>query len=334
MNADKKVFSIGVPLRLSAAGILCFALFLSGCSRYSDFSLPVLNGGNSNYSFQFEEHGGPVLERGSAGDVLNPSIVGRDMYYSEWDGRTWHTAQARSEDGIAWTKTRRVLSPDPQTWEGSYIAANGSALAVGNSVWYWFVAGDRKRPRIGLARDWRKEARPVLETGPYMSWDEYGVADPYAIRVGDFYYLYFLGEDRASRQRIGVARSRDGIQWEKLRTNPVLEVGGPGAFDESGLGEPAVWTAGGSYWMLYTGRAADETRRLGLARSTDGVRWTKLPAVFSGAQAWDAKVLCDPTVDASSGAETRVYFGGGDVARPDENLNGQIGMGVLRMVAK
>jgi hypothetical protein len=316
------------------AGVACLALLLSGCSRYSDFSLPVLSGGNSNSTFEFQEHGGPVLERGSMGDVLNPSVVGHDMYYSEWDGRTWHTAHARSDDGVAWAKLGRVLSPDPATWEGSYIAANGAALAVGNSVWYWFVAGDRTRPRIGLARDWRKEARPVLETGPYMSWDEYGVADPYAIRVGDFYYLYFLGEDRASRQRIGVARSRDGIQWEKLRTNPVLEVGGPGAFDESGLGEPAVWTGGGFYWMLYTGRAADETRRLGLARSTDGVHWTKLPAVFSGSQPWDAKVLCDPTVDAGSGAETRVYFGGGDVARPDENLNGQIGMGVLRMVAK
>jgi len=26
----------------------------------------------------------------------------------------------------------------------------------------------------------------------------------------------------------------------------------------------------------------------------------------------------------------RVWFGGGDVPRPDQNLNGQIGLGILR----
>lgn len=316
------------------AGLVCLAMLLAGCGRYSDFTLPPLPGGNTNVTFQFEERAGPVLERGGAGDVLNPSVVNHDMYYSEWDGKTWHTARAQSPDGVAWAKLGRVLSPDPGAWEGSYIAANGAAIAVGNSVWYWYVAGDRARPRIGLARDWRKESRPVLEPGPYMSWDEYGVADPYVIRIGDYFYMYYLGENRAWTQRIGVARSRDGIQWEKLRTNPIVEVGGPGSFDEHGLGEPAVWQSQGFYWMLIAGRAADETRRLGLARSTDGVRWTKLPAVFGGSQAWDAKILCDPTVEVTAGNETRVYFGGGDVARPDENLNGQIGFGILRMVAK
>ena len=94
--------------------------------------------------------------------------------------------------------------------------------------------------------------------------------------------MYYLGQDRAARQRLGVARSPDGVHWEKLRANPILELGGRGAFDEAGLGEPAVWQSHGFYWMLYTGRDIKENRRLGLARSTDGVHWTKLPAVFAG----------------------------------------------------
>ena len=81
----------------------------------------------------------------------------------------------------------------------------------------------------------------------------------------------------------------------------------------------------------FTGRDFSEIRRLGLARSTDGVRWTELPAVFSGAQAWDAKAICDPSV-VVEGGEIRVWFGGGDAASPDENLHGQIGFGVLRPV--
>jgi predicted GH43/DUF377 family glycosyl hydrolase len=155
------------------------------------------------------------------------------------------------------------------------------------------------------------------------------VADPYVIRQGGYFYLYFLGQDRARRQRLGVARSEDGFHWQKLRSNPILELGDDGAFDENGLGEPAVWQSHGFYWMLYTGRDRAENRRLGLARSTDGVHWQKLRAVFSGSQPWDSKVICDPTVEVH-GDEVRVWFGGGDVARPDENLNGQIGYGILR----
>ena len=230
-----------------------------------------------------------------------------------------------------------ILTPDPQTWEGSYIAANGSALSYQNQFWYWYQAGPRGKPRIGLARavdthSWRKEPNPVLEPGPYGSWDEYGVADPYVVRIDPYFYLFYLGQDRARRQRLGVARSTDGVRWEKLRANPVLELGDPGAFDENGLGEPAVWNSHGFYWMLYTGRDTTENRRLGLARSTDGVHWRKLPVVFSGNQPWDAKVICDPTVEVAGGV-IRVWFGGGDVASPEENLHGQIGLAILHPVS-
>jgi hypothetical protein len=320
-------------VRLRAA-VVALALVIAGCGKYAEFSLPPLAGGDPDITFEFHEAPAPVLERGGMSDVLAPSVAGPDLFYSEWDGHTWHTAQARSADGQLWRKASRVLSPDERTWEASYIAGNGAALRVSDQVWYWYVAGRRDRPRIGLARDWHKAPRPVLETGPYLSWDEYGVADPYVIHAGSAYYMYFLGEDRAWRQRIGVARSEDGVHWVKLRSNPILEVGEPGSFDENGLGEPAVWQAHGFYWMLYTGRGAGEVRKFGLARSSDGVHWTKLPQVFGGSQAWDSKVICDATIADGRGDETVIYFGGGDVASPDENLHGQIGRGVLRKVAK
>ena len=105
------------------------------------------------------------------------------------------------------------------------------------------------------------------------SWDESGVADPYVIERNGELYMYYLGMDRARRQRLGVARSHDGVVWEKLISNPIMELGASGAFDEMGLGEPAVWSSGGSYWMLYTGRARGEKRRIGLAKSPDGISW-------------------------------------------------------------
>jgi len=313
------------------------ALLAASCGRYADFSLPPPPADQPARSFRWSARAEPVLGRDRARDVLNPSVVKKDgvyyNFYSLFDGAVWHTELATSADGVTWEKGGRILSPDAATWEGRYIAANGAALWSGHEWVYWYQAGPREQPRIGLARSasgrtWRKHPAPVLETGPRGSWDERGVADPYVVRTGDFFYLYYLGQDRARRQRLGVARSHDGVRWEKLRTNPVLELGGPREFDENGLGEPAVWQSHGAWWMLYTGRDRTEHRRLGLARSSDGVRWEKLPAVYSGSAPWMSRVTCDPSVIVEGGA-IRVWFGGGNLPSPDENLNGQIGLALL-----
>ena len=284
----------------------------------------------------------PVLSRGTSDswdstDVLNPSVVLREgrfyNLYSGFDGETWHTGLAESGDGLEWKKKGRVLTPDPQSWEGSYIAANGSAILHEGEWLYWYQSGPRERVSIGLARSptgvhWQKGTGPVLTVGPRGSFDETAVADPYAIRVGEFFYMYYLGQDRARRQRLGVARSKDGIHWEKFRGNPVLDLGEHDAFDEIGLGEPALWSSHGWYWMLYTGRDSREWRRMGLARSADGITWERRPLVIEGSRPWDKQVVCDPSVILSEG-RVRVWFGGGNKPSPDENLNGQIGFGEL-----
>ncbi len=316
-------------------------LFFSGCSRYSDFTLPPPTGTPREIRWSWHANSDPVLTRGDSGefdaaDALNPSVIAaRDLYfnfYSGFDGKTWHTARAISKDGLIWTKGGKVLSPAPDTWEGGYIAANGHALEHNGRFLYWYQAGNP--PRLGLASStdgirFEKHPAPVLDCGPRGSWDERGVADPYVVRLGAKFYLFYLGQDRARRQRLGVAVSSDGVRWSKLRTNPVLELGGAGEFDENGLGEPAVWSTYGSYWMLYTGRGRNEVRRMGLARSRDGVRWEKLrEPLIEGGQPWNSKVVCDASVLADSDS-VKVWFGGGDVARPDERLNGQIGFGTL-----
>jgi predicted GH43/DUF377 family glycosyl hydrolase len=329
-------------LRHSLPVVLLALAVLSACGRYGDFTLPELRPAkNVTYKVSFVSP--PLLTRGTAGawdavDVLNPSVVvWRGTYYnlySGFDGHTWRTGLATSRDGLTWNKLGAVLAPNPTAWEGDYIAANGSALVFHGRLFYWYQAA--RPPRIGLAEssnrpNWTRRERPVLETGPRGSFDERGVADPYVVSFGDFLYMYYLGQDRAHRQMIGLARSRDGVSWTKLRGNPVLEPDGAGQFDERGVGEPAVWAASGWYWMLYTGRDRHEQRRIGLARSRDGVNWEKVGAgaFFAGQDSWNGQVVCDPSV-IERGGEVRVWYGGGDVPRPDERIDGQIGMFTLK----
>jgi len=316
--------------------VLVLAVFLAGCGRYADFTLPAPEASGPRAPFTWEAHPEPVLDHGDVSDVLNPSVVRfQNAYwnlYSEFDGKTWHTAAATSADGFVWTKFGRVLSP--QGREGGYMAANGSALVVNEEIFYWYEAGDPLRITLARSRDgknWSRHGEPVLPFGPPGSFDESDVADPYVIRSGDRFYLFYLGQDRARRQRLGIARSLDGVTWEKLRSNPILELGAAGSFDEAGLGEPAVWSSGGQWWMLYTGRDRSERRRIGLAHSTDDVHWDRVPNfVISGTNPWDSQVICDPSVEQMPDGSIRVWFGGGDVARPDQGLHGQIGVGVLR----
>ena len=328
-----------VPL----VSVAVFAGLLAGCVPYADFTLPPLIESPREAGLAWETLPSPVIVRGAPGewdanDALNPVVVRRGPvyynFYSGYDGRRWRTGLATSYDGVHWQKHGPVLEPDPRGWEGRYIAANGSALLVGREFFYWYQAGDP--PRIGLAtspdgRQWVKRPAPVLGPGPRGAWDERGVADPYVVQFGSQFYLFYLGQDRARRQRLGVACSPDGIRWRKLRANPVLELGEPGAFDENGLGEPAVWASHGWYWMLYTGRDRREYRRLGLARSRDGLRWERVStrSVFEGRRPWASRVVCDPWVEMRPDG-LWVWFGGGDVAAPAENLNGQIGLAQVR----
>ncbi|HYP06645.1 MAG TPA: hypothetical protein VER03_10490, partial [Bryobacteraceae bacterium] len=112
-------------------------VLLTGCSRYSDFTLPLQSGRDGRVDYEWVVTPSPVIPRGAAGafddvDALNPSVVivnGRYWnLYSGYDGAAWHTGLAVSSDGLAWSKQGAVLSPDARGWEGDYIAANGSAL--------------------------------------------------------------------------------------------------------------------------------------------------------------------------------------------------------------
>ncbi len=325
-------------MRLATA--LVAALVACACGPYADLRMPPPPAG-SEIRFKWEVRPDPVLGRGTETDVLNPSVVRFNgvfwNLYSGYDGQVWHTAVATSADPLNWRNQGRILSPDASTWEGHYIAANGSAVLRGGLM-YWYQAG--APPRIGLAvssdgRTWTKHRRPVIELGPLHSWDEGGLGDPYVIEGGGKLWLFYVGIDRARRQRLGMAQSSDGVHWTKLRSNPILEIGQDNAFDEQGLGEPAVWASNGHYWMLYTGRDRNENRRIGLAESTDGVRWERSSRapVMAGDQVWNAKVVCDPSVLPAEGG-VHVWFGGGDVARPDERINGQIGYAFLRALPR
>ena len=324
------------PAVLAAATCVLCAYLLCACGRYDSFALPK-PGPSAALELDWRPTAEPVIPRGKALDVLNPSVVvwgGQYLnLYSQFDGTRWDTMLATSKDGISWIGGGKALGPS-EAWEGTYIAANGGVAVHGRHLIYAYQAGEKGRTVIGVAisvdgRNWKKHPAPVLDLGPRMSWDEISLGDPYLLSIGEDLYLFYLGEDRARRQRLGIARSKDGFTWTKLRGGPLLEVGGAGDFDENGLGEPAVFAANGQWVMLYTGRDRKERRAMGYAVSKDGKTWEKRrEPVLRGMSGWNNAVVCDATV-LVEGGRARIWFGGGDLPKPDERLNGQIGYAEL-----
>jgi len=105
--------------------------------------------------------------------------------------------------------------------------------------------------QIGLATSddgmhWKiaNQGRPVMKIGPSGTFDDAGLAHPFALRVGDQYMLWYGGIDgRAGEdvgvnpphvrvEQIGLATSPDGIHWTRANGGkPVLKIGPPGSID-------------------------------------------------------------------------------------------------------
>ena len=128
---------------------------------------------------------------------------------------------------------------------------------------------------------WQRDPRnPVLPPGG--GWfDEKCCMNPFALRIGDEYYLYYAGADKDGRRRICLATApvSDLSKW--TRHGPLFEPGKKGAFDEIWCVLPCVHKIGKKWHLYYTGHSADEGvglqafRGIGLAISSDLKTWTR-----------------------------------------------------------
>jgi predicted GH43/DUF377 family glycosyl hydrolase len=156
---------------------------------------------------------------------------------------------------------------------------------------------------------------PVLAGG--SGW-EVMVKDPYILKVGDIYYLYYSGFNGTYYQ-IGLATSQDGIHFAEEAGNPVLRAGS--GWEAGGVSFPVVYYDQGEAnsakkWKMLFGGAADALAgpwEIGYAYSADGISWTKYsgnPVLHRGLSGtWDD--LAALTGDLVKNGDTYyLYYGG------------------------
>jgi len=127
---------------------------------------------------------------------------------------------------------------------------------------------------------WEKHpANPVLPPGG-GDFDVHCCMNPFVVRQGDEYYLFYAGADKTGRRRIclAIASVADVTKWRRL--GPLFECGGEGAFDETWCVLPCIHRIGSKWHMYYTGRSSRNEGLqsfcgMGLALSDDLIHWEK-----------------------------------------------------------
>ena len=127
----------------------------------------------------------------------------------------------------------------------------------------------------------RDENNPVLAPRK-GEFDATRCMNPWAVRDGETYRLFYSGGGIDQKQRIGVGTAAidDLTQW--TRVGPLFETGAAGTFDAQWCVLPHVVRMSDDRWHLYyTGNAGRGSGLsafpgMGVATSTDGMTWSRL----------------------------------------------------------
>ena len=223
------------------------------------------------------------------------------LMYVGYDGRSYQTALAVSDDLIHWTHKGMILRRnDLGRWDSR--GAAGSCMLRGSCDLdalpmlrrrdgrYWMIyhsypddGYERGPAHMGLAwcedEDlllWHRLPEPVFSWRGGQSWDRGGLYKGWLLEHEDCFYLFYNAKDRDEEgwiEQTGLATSHDLIHWQRSPLNPVMPVR-PGHWDGAFVSDPIVLRDAGRWVMFYFGYDYANAQE-GLAFSDDLTHWQR-----------------------------------------------------------
>ena len=93
---------------------------------------------------------------------------------------------------------------------------------------------------------------PIMK--PEYPWEGACIEAAALVQQDDWLYMFYAGAYNNNPQQIGVAKSSDGIRWEKLSNKPFLANGNPGEWNYSESGHPHLFKdKDGRTYLFYQG---------------------------------------------------------------------------------
>ncbi|WP_327089380.1 hypothetical protein OIE66_01785 [Nonomuraea sp. NBC_01738] len=281
--------------------------------------IPVVTTGTSTGWTKFARN--PVLGK-SHGTAFDTSILRENGVYRMWFSWRPHRAiaYAQSVDGVSWTAPRIVLPSVGGTWE-EWVNRPSVSYNARLGVYQLWYTGIRDVAQVGYATStdgltWRRSPRnPVMSAD--ATWENQMVLNPHVLWNPGLrrYQMWYAAGSGYEPKAIGYATSADGVTWVKSPRNPVLTANPAMAWERNRVSGPFVLRRpDGYYYMFYIGYAGAEHSAIGVARSRDGLSWSRMPTnpvVAPVAGSWECHADYKPSVlwDTAAGSWKLWYNG-------------------------
>ena len=193
---------------------------------------------------------------------------------------------AWSHDLLHWELTEPILSPqDGAPWEHGGLYRPDLMLYDGTYYLYYNAKTDplpksdgggwHKQSGVATSRDlkiWtRYSGNPILRNGPHGSRDERFASNPFVVRNGNEWAMYYFGfgYQNPGRACEMIATGPDPLHFTKS-SEILIDTGSPGSIDETFAHKPSIIYHDGALYHFYcavSGKWPNETRGIAVARS-------------------------------------------------------------------
>jgi beta-1,2-mannobiose phosphorylase / 1,2-beta-oligomannan phosphorylase len=214
------------------------------------------------------------------------------MYYSipgvaKSDGNQqgWGIGIAESSDLINWKRIGEVNTDPEATYEAKGFAAPCALVIDGKVNLFYQTYGNGRTDAICHA--WstdgihfiRNKTNPIFH--PDGTWNCGRAIDAEVVHFKDNYFLYYATRDTAFKiqlQGVAVAPGNTDFNrddWKNLSTTgPMLKPELP--WEKDCIEGASVIQKNGKLFMFYAGAYNNAPQQIGVAKSSDGIHWTRL----------------------------------------------------------
>lgn len=200
----------------------------------------------------------------AAGAIIKDGKV--HLFYQTYgNGRKDAICHAVSNDGLTFNRntTNPIFSPKGDWTCGRAIDAE--VVQFNNKYFLYFATRDTayKVQMQGVAstplttsfnqNEWTQLTDySILK--PELPWEKNCIEAAACIQRGKYLYMFYAGGYNNEPQQIGLAKSKDGITWTRVFTEPFLKNGEKGSWNESESGHPDIFTdTNGRTYLFYQG---------------------------------------------------------------------------------